>query len=874
MVGLAVLTALSFLLVVGYALIPGWHEVGNEWVGGYSVASALAFVTLVGVAVRRRPTPRAAWIAVVVAVTLFMLGDIIYSARGDDPIVSAADVFYVPGYVLLVAAAAGFHRALVPWRDRGSLIESAMVAVAATFAAWLFIIEPNLATPGTSIAARWLVAIYPALSVVALFLLVRTTLAAGMQWPIVALSSGIVLWATADGAYAGLQQVGALETDILPAIEAGWLAFYLLAAIAITHAATFDHRRAVAPRGAIGPVRLLAAGLALVAAPTLYAAAIVAGLEPRIGGFLLATLALIPLVLWRGATLQAQIDTSRTQLEHRETYYRSIATHASDVFMVTDLDGIIKDASGAAETLLDQPPEALVGMRLNDVVDPADHPTVTSLIDGVLELGASSRTAEIRVRSDGRDHWVSLRCTNLADDPAVGGIVANLHDIDARKQTEAALEHQALHDGLTGLANRTLLHDRVAHAMARRSRTGQDVALVVVGLDGFKAINDGVGPNAGDQLLATIARRLTTAVRPDDTVSRIGGDQFAILLESDDDLEQQAAEFGERARQVIAEPTTIGGIPIVMTASVGVTVASKDGGSSADDLQRDADTAMYAAKAAGRDQTMRYRTTMQQASLNRVQMAADLRNAVSRDQLVLHYQSIHRLSDAAPVGIEALVRWRHPTRGLLLPWRFVPIAEQAGTIIEVGAWVLEDACRHAAQWFEQADNGASMTIAVNLSPRQLRDQDLAARIERILDTTGLAAEQLVLELTETALVTQPDVAIQRLREIKDLGVRLAIDDFGVGYASLNYLRQFPADILKIDRSYIGAIRQAGEVPALVRGLLDLGRTLELEVIAEGVETEIQRQALQAEGCQYGQGYLFAKAVPGHEVSVAGLNDRN
>lgn len=874
MVGLAVLAGLSLVLIAGYALIPGWSEAGTDWVNAYSGASALALVTLVGVVARRRPQPQWAWMGVVATVTLLMLGDVVYDLRGDDPVASFADIFYVAGHLLLIAAAAQFHRTLVPsGRDPGSLLETAMVAVAAIFAAWLFIIEPSLGVPGVGTAARWLVALYPALGVIALLLLVRTSLAGGMRWSMVALGAGTAILMASDAAFAGMQQTGAFETNALPVIEAGWLAFYLSAAVAITLATIVDEGRAEPTGGAFGPVRLLAAGVALIAMPALYAVAIVAGLEPHIGGFLVATLALIPLVLWRGATLQAQIDASHTQLAHRETYYRSIATHASDVFLVTDFAGVIRDASGAAEALLDHSAADLVGMRLNDVAHPADHPTVTSLLDGALQPGASSRTAEIRVRARDGDHWVSVRCANLADEPAVGGIVVNLHDIHARKQTEAALEHQALHDGLTDLANRTLLHDRVAHAMARRSRTGQDVALIVVGLDGFKAINDGVGLNAGDQLLTTVGRRLAIAVRPDDTVARIGGDQFALLLESDDDLEQQAADLGERIRHVIAEPIEIGGIPIVMTASVGVTVASKDGGASADDLLRDADTAMHAAKAAGRDQIMRYRTTMQQASLNRVQMAADLRNAVSRDQLVLHYQSIHRLSDGAPVGIEALVRWRHPTRGLLLPWRFVPIAEQAGTIIEVGAWVLEDACRYAARWFQQLDGSTPMTVGVNLSPRQLRDQDLAARIDRILTDTGLEASQLVLELTETALVMQPEVAVERLREIKELGVRLAIDDFGVGYASLSYLRQFPADILKIDRSYIAAIRQPGEVPALVRGLLDLGRTLGLEVIAEGVETETQRQTLQAEGCHYGQGFLFAKAVPGNEVGVAGAADR-
>ncbi|MEX0830970.1 MAG: EAL domain-containing protein [Nitriliruptoraceae bacterium] len=867
MVRFAVLAVVLAVLIIGHAAIPGFSDIGTDWVNIYAATCAISWLVLVVVGFRQRPQPQRAWIGIIATVSLWLVGGIIYDAIGTDPVQSIADVFYVLGHLTLIAAALSMYRASRPPPDQGSLIEAGMVAIAATFAAWLFVVEPNLAQPGSELIGRWLVSLYPALGIIALFLLVQAILAAGMDWPMSILAVGLTLTLAADGAYAILQQTAAFETSAYLFVEAGWLAFYASAALAITHRAMFGTADKPQATAQTISVRLVALGAALIAMPALYAIAMITGLAPSIAGFLIAMLALIPMVLWRAAVLQRHIDTSRIQLINRETYYRSIANHASDVYLITDSRGIIVDASGSAASMFNDSRDKLIGQQLTDIVDPADRPTVTALIEDVTTTRASSRSSEVRVRAGASARWVEFRCTNLIDEPAVAGLVVNLHDIGARKSTEEQLQHQALHDNLTGLANRALLRDRIEHALARRRRTGQDVAVISCGLDAFKAINDGIGPEAGDHLLAAIGTRLAHVVRPDDTVARLGGDEFAVLLESDDDLDRDAAALGERIRTIVAEPIDIDGIPIVVTTSVGVTVASKDGGATADDLLRDADTAMSAAKAAGRDQMMRYRSSMQRASLNRVQMAADLRSAVARDQLVVHYQPIHALADKSVVGVEALVRWRHPTKGLLLPWRFVPIAEQAGTIVELGAWVLDDACRRAKMWFDGLKDGRQLTLGVNLSPRQLRDERLVETVGSILDSSGLPAHQLVLELTETALVSQPEIAVERLQKIKDLGVRLAIDDFGVGYASLNYLREFPADILKIDRSYVGAIRHPGEVPALVKGLLDLGRTLGLEVIAEGIETETQWHALQREGCQYGQGFLFSKAIPAGDFTT-------
>lgn len=869
MVKFAVLACAGVALVAGYAFVPGWHDVGTHWVNAYSVPAAVAWIILVTVWLRRRPEPAMAWLGIVVAMSVMVLGDIIYDAIGGDPAVSIADAVYIVGYVILAGSSWALLHAHAPQRNLGSAIEAGMVAIATLFASWLFVVEPRLHLSEVTVAGRWLVVAYPVLATVTIFLLVRALFAAGWRWSIAAVALGMVAVLGSEGSYAVLQQTSDFTTGQAPVIEAGWLALYLAAAWAIMRAAEAPEPTYRPATTVFGPVRIVAAGAALIALPTLFAVAVFAGNSPSIGGFVVATLALVPLVLWRGATLQAQITASHQQMHERETYYRAIAERSSDLTLVTDFDGNVVDASGSTESLTGHARPEFIGKRLLDLIDPVDHPQVAAALAKIVDIPSAPQTIEVRIRRVGGSRWVSMRCTNLDDDPAVGGLVVNLHDIDTRKRVEAALEHQALHDPMTGLANRRLLRDRAAHAMLRRTRTGQDVVLVVLGLDRFKTINEAVGPDAGDRLLTTIAARLATSVRPDDTVARIAGDQFALLVEGEGNLEGHALELGERIRTVVADPIDLNGLPVVVTTSVGVAVASQDAANSADELFRNADTALSAAKAAGRDQLMRYRATMPQASLNRVQIAADLRHAVDREQLVVHYQTIHRLTDGEPVGIEALVRWHHPTRGLLLPWRFVSIAEQAGSIAQVGAWVLATACERAAAWFEQAGND-TLTLSVNLSSRQLRDDTLAAQINTILADTGLAPHRLVLELTETALVTQPEIAVERLGAIKELGVRLAIDDFGVGYASLNYLRQFPADILKIDRSYVNAIRRSDEVPPLVKGLLELGRTLGLEVVAEGVESDVQRQALIAEGCAHGQGFLFSQAVAADELDVDGL----
>ena len=526
--------------------------------------------------------------------------------------------------------------------------------------------------------------------------------------------------------------------------------------------------------------------------------------------------------------------------------------------MVVDRDARVLDASAALQPLAGFVPASVVGADSMAIVLDEDRGLAEALFLDSLAKPGLTVSGEVRIRTaEGATLWVELRCTNLLDDSAVGGVVVNTHDITGRKRIESELEHQAFHDSLTALANRALLKDRIDHALARRA-PDNDVAVVFCDLDGFKVVNDTLGHDAGNEMLRIAARRLTAAVRAGDTVARLGGDEFGVLLEGSSRPVEDAAVIAERMRAALSDPTEVAGVPLVVTGSLGFACASEGGQTTSEELLRDADTAMYRAKTAGRNQVARYLPSMRAADLSRVQIGTDLRVAVARDELVVHYQPVVELGTQRVVGFEALIRWDHPTRGRLQPGDFVAIAEETGMIVEIGRWVLNQACRTARSWQRRMPDGAPFTMSVNLSAHQLADPGLVADVADALTLSGLPPTALVLELTESVIVERPDDVAAQFRALKALGVRIAIDDFGVGYSSLSYLRQFPVDILKIDRSFVESIQSDERAPALVHGLIELARTLGLETIAEGIETDAQWHSLSQDGCDLGQGYLFGK----------------
>ncbi len=565
--------------------------------------------------------------------------------------------------------------------------------------------------------------------------------------------------------------------------------------------------------------------------------------------------------------LQEQATTERllmVDLQRSEERFRSLVRNASDVVAVLGADGLIRYQSPAAERVLGRSPDEAIGRRATASIHPDDRAAVERRLNEVASVDGAEATFEFRARhSDGSYRMLEAIAKNLLDDPAVSGVVVNYRDITERKALEEQLRHQAFHDVLTGLANRSLFRDRLAHALARASRGASPTAVLYLDIDDFKAVNDRLGHAEGDRLLVLVGERLVAATRAGDTVARLGGDEFAVIVEETDPREAQTA--ADRILKALADAFHLDGRETAVRGSIGIAIHDVDGGD-ADELLRRADIAMYAAKARGGDGHATYDASLYEATVARMESKADLQGALERGELQVAYQPIVDMETAEVTGAEALMRWMHPTRGSIPPSDFIPLAEESGLIVELGRWILETACRQAREW--QLQSGRSdLTISVNLSGRQIGDADLVGDVARILATTGLDPACLTLEITETTLVRDVETTVGVFRALKGLGVRLAIDDFGTGYSSLSYLRQFPIDILKIDRSFVASLDEGTESSALVRSILNLSATLRLDTVAEGIETAEQRKALESLGATRGQGFLFARPMDPDEMAA-------
>ncbi|HEY0969748.1 MAG TPA: EAL domain-containing protein [Gemmatimonadales bacterium] len=443
--------------------------------------------------------------------------------------------------------------------------------------------------------------------------------------------------------------------------------------------------------------------------------------------------------------------------------------------------------------------------------------------------------------------------------------VRNIRLVEAIRRSEERLAHQAFHDPLTELANRALFLDRVRHALARRRRRDAGVAVLFVDLDDFKKVNDSLGHSAGDRLLVAAAERLCACVRSADTVARLGGDEFAVLVE-DAGGPTDAAFVAERLVDALRAPFAVGGTELFVSASVGVAIAAP--GEGADELLRNADVAMYYAKARRKDGHAVFEPWMHETVRERLAIEADLRRALERDELTLHYQPIVRLDTGIPIGVEALIRWHHPERGSVSPGAFIPVAEDTGLIVPLGRWILRRACEQARRWQDaRAGVATPLRVTINISGRQLQDASFVDDVRETLAVTGVDATSLVLEITESVLMQHTEVVLERLRELKALGLSLAIDDFGTGYSSLGYLQRFPIDILKIDKAFVDAVRDGDGDPALARAVIALGDSLGMQTVAEGIEGAAQADGLRRLGCQLGQGYHFARPLPAEALTA-------
>jgi diguanylate cyclase (GGDEF)-like protein/PAS domain S-box-containing protein len=574
---------------------------------------------------------------------------------------------------------------------------------------------------------------------------------------------------------------------------------------------------------------------------------------------------------------QAQIEAHNKQLETRvyertrqlaasQERFRSLVQNASDVIVVVDAGGVLDYVSPSCLKVCGHHPEQLVGTPLANLLHADDIPRAAAFLTDTGSRRSSTSAIELRVRHhDGSYRLIEVLGTNLIQDPNVGGFVLNGRDVTERQSLEAQLAHQAFHDSLTGLANRALFRDRLAHALERTRRAGRPLAVLFLDLDDFKAINDSLGHEAGDALLVGLAARLAECVRISDTVARLGGDEFAILVE-DGDADEVAA-VADRILESLRAAFAVADHEVFVAASIGIASSPDYGSASAEEVLRDADAAMYHAKRTGGGRAEHFEPGLHAAALERLALATDLRRAIEREEFEVYYQPIIDLKTDRLCGVEALVRWHHPERGILTPLMFIPLAEETGLIGPLGMWVLRAGCRQAREWQRLQPQGETpLNLSVNLSARQVQDARLVDEVAHVLEETGLDPATLTLEITEGLLLQDAHGIMERLHALKALGIILALDDFGTGYSSLSYLQRFPIDVLKIDKSFVDRIAEGAEAAALVRTIVALSESLQLRTVAEGIEQHGQAEHLRLLGCDRGQGYFFARPLPADQLT--------
>ena len=566
-------------------------------------------------------------------------------------------------------------------------------------------------------------------------------------------------------------------------------------------------------------------------------------------------------------TLSAQVALALESMARSESRserrFRALVQNATDVVTVIDSDLAMLYHTPSLETTLGWTPGELLGFPIVQIVAPEDRSAIVSYFSGVVAQPGKHPPIEFHALCrDGSQRTVEAISASLLDDADLRGVVVTMRDVTDRKLLEDQLAHQAFHDALTGLANRALFSDRVTNAIARAMRHKRSVGVLFVDLDDFKTVNDSLGHAAGDELLVFVADRLLSSLRPGDTAARLGGDEFAILIEDEDALDV-AVSIAGRVQRVLEAPFPLSGKEVFVRASIGI--AELHDGDSADDLLRNADVAMYRAKATGKGCFAVYEAQMHVAAVHRLELRAEIERAVSEGELAVLYQPIIDLGRETIIGAEALVRWRHPTRGLISPDEFIPLAEETGLIVPLGRWVLEQACREARLLADRTGGGVPAMIGVNVSGRQLQDEDFVQTVAAVLESTGLEPERLMLEITESVLMENTVTMSARLVQLKRLGVRIAIDDFGTGFSSLSYLSRFPVDVIKIAKNFVDGLDGDDGGRRLTSAVLRLGSTMRLRTIAEGIETREQRDRLQAIGADLGQGFLFGRPMPAEDL---------
>lgn len=550
-------------------------------------------------------------------------------------------------------------------------------------------------------------------------------------------------------------------------------------------------------------------------------------------------------------------------LRESEQKFRALIENASDTITILDAAGEIAYESPSLARVLGYRPEDLVGQNVFMFIHAHDRPGAAAAFERLVRKADATVSIELRFRhADGSWRWLDVVGQNMLENPAVHGVVVNARDVTERKAAEERLVHDAFHDRLTNLPNRALLMDRVAKLLQRAMREdASPFAVLFLDLDRFKVINDSLGHMVGDQLLTTLARRLQDCLRPGDTVARLGGDEFTMLLDGAN--AEAATVVAERVQDDLARPFRVGEHEVFTTVSIGI-ATSDTGYASPEEMLRDADLAMYRAKDRGRARHEVFDPSMRDEAVELLHLETDLRRALERAEFVVHYQPIVELATESLIGFEALIRWHHPERGLLMPGEFIQLAQDTGLIVPMGWWVVDEVIRQLGEW--HADPAIrSVPVQINISAHQLARPDLLDRLETAFEAVEWSRSLIHLELTEGTMMENAEATARTLERLKRLGIGLSIDDFGTGYSSLSYLHRFPTDSVKIDRSFVARMRLDGEGVGMVRTIVDLAHDLGMRTVAEGVETRTQVALLQSMRCEAAQGFLYDPALPAEEA---------
>jgi diguanylate cyclase (GGDEF)-like protein/PAS domain S-box-containing protein len=624
------------------------------------------------------------------------------------------------------------------------------------------------------------------------------------------------------------------------------------------------------PVAILDPIRFVAAGSEVVVAPIPArfgprSLLVVAG-APRVPPELDEVLAI--LCSHAALAVDALAQGAAARAGRHEARFRELVHHSPDAIVVLGTDRRVRYQSPSVVRVLGYLAVDLDGAPIGRIL----HPEQAEVADRFLGQLAQSphgtvRSADLQLmRADGAVMHAEVVGANLVALAEVDGVVLTIRDVTGRRSLEDQLRHQALHDPLTGLPNRALFTDRVEHALDRARRDDRGLAVAFIDLDDFKDVNDSLGHSAGDELLKVLADRVRGCLRSGDTPARLGGDEFAVLLEAAPDSGSVVKAVAERILDALEAPVLVGGTVVHVRASIGVAARSGPTCSPAE-LLRNADLAMYAAKATGKGRVEVYEPDMRRRRTDRRSLTSQLERSVTAGDIDMDYQPIVSLASREIVGVEALVRWMHPERGPISPAALLPLAEEAGLVVALGRLVLEQACEQVVRW-QGLEPARDWCLAVNLSATQLLDADSVALVREVTSAAGLDPRALTLELTESVLLSDSENILARLRSMKELGVRVALDDFGTGYSSLSYLQRVPFDVLKIDRAFVRSLRTDDPAATLAGTIVDLARTLGRTTIAEGIEDEAEVTGLLALGCKVGQGHLLGPAVDAATLELA------